>query len=464
MEGPAEPRGAFFIEGMWGIDMLQTLNSRRLILATAVATLIGMGAGTASAAVAVRTFTINTADIVDLYSGTFDPALTPCVAPATQECTFFGGTLPATRQIVITPTGTGSGTLNVNYDTISGEILQVNSLVINLPTLSLLVTQLVPPNVATISVIPGNNVPTTSPQDVPFVESGTGTLGRDLDGAGFNLMLGAGTADPDQAPAIGQAAVFQHNDSPLVDAPDFAVFAEIVDTCTGSPSLCGLITSGLLTLDAIKYRLEGTIGCKPAGSSLILKAQTVNNSIYRVNLTTTTADTDCDLDGDSQRCGQLPRRGQCGPGGHRRRPAWQRLRQLPAWWRTTPGPRPSATPTRDAFGNRCDGDLNNNNFTNASGQHTVSRPQLGQPSIAPVYQQGGHQLQRLRERAGQHAVQVACLVRRQARARARKGPGSRDGSISSRLGEQSPSRLSLFRTPDGPSRRADRTHRLILRG
>lgn len=38
----------------------------------------------------------------------------------------------------------------------------------------------------------------------------------------------------------------------------------------------------------------------------------------------------------------------------------------------------------DGFGNRCDGDLNNNNATNA--QDTVLfRQQLGQPSVAPVY-------------------------------------------------------------------------------
>jgi len=38
----------------------------------------------------------------------------------------------------------------------------------------------------------------------------------------------------------------------------------------------------------------------------------------------------------------------------------------------------------DGYGNRCDGDLNNNNFTNA--QDTVLfRTQLGQPSVPPVY-------------------------------------------------------------------------------
>jgi len=38
----------------------------------------------------------------------------------------------------------------------------------------------------------------------------------------------------------------------------------------------------------------------------------------------------------------------------------------------------------DGFGNRCDGDLNNNNTTNAQ-DYVLFRQQLGQPSAAPVY-------------------------------------------------------------------------------
>jgi hypothetical protein len=40
----------------------------------------------------------------------------------------------------------------------------------------------------------------------------------------------------------------------------------------------------------------------------------------------------------------------------------------------------------DGFGNRCDGDLNNNNFTNAQ-DTTLFRAQLGKPSVAPTYNQ-----------------------------------------------------------------------------
>jgi hypothetical protein len=38
----------------------------------------------------------------------------------------------------------------------------------------------------------------------------------------------------------------------------------------------------------------------------------------------------------------------------------------------------------DGFGNRCDGDLNNNNVTNSQ-DYVLFRQQLGQPSVAPTY-------------------------------------------------------------------------------
>jgi hypothetical protein len=38
----------------------------------------------------------------------------------------------------------------------------------------------------------------------------------------------------------------------------------------------------------------------------------------------------------------------------------------------------------DGYGNRCDGDLNNNGSTNAQ-DTTLYRQQLGQPSVAPTY-------------------------------------------------------------------------------
>ncbi len=362
--------------------MSHTASKRLRALAAAAGLCAGLGAGTASAAIATRTFTIATADIVDLYSATFDAALTACTVPAAAECTFFGGTPPAGRAIAITPTGSGSGTLNVNYDTVTGEITQVNSMVINLPTLSLVITQ--PNNVTTVTVIPGNGLPVAN--DTAFVESGTGTLGRDLDGSGFQLLLGQGTADPDQSPVVGIASVFHHNDSPNPDAPDFAVFPDIVDNCTDTnppQGACGLITLNLLTLDAVRYRLEGRIGCSAAGSSLVLKSQTANGSIYRVNLTTTTGDTDCDLDGvlnAADNCPDEPNAGQADQDGDGRGNVCDNCRNIA----NNTGLAAQCNSDADAFGNRCDGDMNGNGATNAQ-DTTLFRQALGQASPAPSY-------------------------------------------------------------------------------
>jgi len=264
----------------------------------------------------------------------------------------------------------------VNYDTISGEILQVNSLLINLPTLTLVIQ-----GSTTVNVIPGNNVPTTSPQDIPFVEAGTGTLGRDLDGPAPQTVLGQGTADPDQAPAIGQAAIFQHNDSPNVDVPDFAVFTDIVDSCSGPA--CALIGSGILSLDGVRYRLEGTIGCRSGGNSLVLKTQTANNSIYRVNLTAATSEADCDLDtvaNAADNCPDEANLNQADTDGDLRGNACDNCRLVA----NNTGAAAQCNSDGDLFGNRCDGDQNNNGSTNAQ-DTTLFRQQLGQASIAPVY-------------------------------------------------------------------------------
>lgn len=356
--------------------MTHTASKRLRALAAAVGLCAGLGAGSASAAIATRTFTVNTADIVDLYSSTFDGALVPCVAPATQECTFFNGTTPAGRAIVITPTGTGSGTINVNYDTITGEITQVNSLLINLPQIQLVIS-----GTTIVNVIPGNAAPVAA--DNAFIESGTGTLGRDLDGTFPGTAIGQGTADPDQAPVIGQAAVFHHNDAPNPDAPDFAVFNDVVDNCTGP--LCALIGSGLLSLDGVRYRIEGRISCSAAGNSLVLKTQTANNSIYRVNFTASTTDADCDLDtvaNGADNCPDEPNVGQADQDADGRGNACDNCRNVA----NNAGASAQADSNGDGFGNRCDADLNNNGSTNAQ-DTTLYRQQLGQPSLAPNFNQ-----------------------------------------------------------------------------
>jgi hypothetical protein len=226
-------------------------------------------------------FTVSSAQIVDLYSATFDGALTPCNGsePDPDECTFFSGDQTTnTRAISVAsaPASNASGTFNVTYDSVTGEISQVNSMLINLPDAVLTIA-----GTTVVTVTQGNATPAAN--DTLFIESGTGTLGRDLDGAGPATALGQGTADADQIRALIGAGtgLFEHAEPGAIpDAPDFSVFNDIVDNCTGD--LCALI--GILSLDGVRYRLLGTTTA--AGGSFQLQTQTANNSIYKVNFTT----------------------------------------------------------------------------------------------------------------------------------------------------------------------------------
>ncbi len=352
------------------------VNRIKVVLVAAAAALL-----VAPANGATRNFTVSAAQIIDLYSATYDPPLTPCAAPVTQECTFFSGTSPATRAITILQTGSGTGTMNVAYNDATGEITQVNSMIINLPTLKLTIAPLGGGSTF-VDVIPGNAVPTAN--DTPFVESGTGTLGRDLDKF-MGTAVGQGTADADQAPAIGQIAVFQHDDFPNRDVPDSAVFSDIIDVCVdNAPAVnCALITLDLLTLDGVRYRLEGRIGCSASGHALVLKTQTANNSIYRVNFTATANDVDCDGDTVANaldNCPDVSNVTQTDDDVDGRGNVCDNCIALS----NNIGAGAQADSDNDGFGNRCDGDLNNNGATNAQ-DTSQFRPLLGSPSVGPVF-------------------------------------------------------------------------------
>jgi hypothetical protein len=222
-------------------------------------------ATSAQAAIVGGSFTISSVDIVDLYSATFDGGLIPCASPPgtppydAATCTFFNGYTPTTRNIVIAQTGTGNGTLDVQYDNATGAIAQVDLMDLYLPRIVL--------------TIAGSTVVTADPNTGPalgltFIRGGTV-------GAPQN------TVDADEGSGIGVVNVFRHDDAPNLSAPDFATFSDIVDSCTGG--LCGLI--GILSLDGVRYQLEGTVSGE-GGDNLSLLVQTANNSVYRVNLTT----------------------------------------------------------------------------------------------------------------------------------------------------------------------------------
>jgi hypothetical protein len=254
---------------------------KRLITQLGIAGALSVISISAFAATVNANFNIASAQIVDLYSATFDGALSPCAGtePDPDECTFFAGDqTPNPRNIAVSsaPASNATGTFNVDYDDVTGNILTVNSMILNMPDAVLTIQ-----GTTIVTVTQGNSLPAVN--DTLFIESGTGTLGRDLDGAGAGTALGQGTADAHQVRALaGSAAgLFEHDDAPNLDAPDFAVFADIVDSCTGG--LCALIP--ILSLDGVRYRLLGTVSAT-GGDTLQLQTQTGNNSIYKVNLTT----------------------------------------------------------------------------------------------------------------------------------------------------------------------------------
>jgi len=248
---------------------------RRLSTQLAVASALALISISAFGATVNANFSIASASILDLYSATFDGALSPCegTEPDPDECTFFNGDQTGnTRAIAIAsgPASNATGTFNVDYDDITGNILTVNSMLINLPDAVLTIS-----GTTIVEVVQGNSVPTAN--DTLFIESGTGALN--------------GTADAHQVRALaGSAAgLFEHDDAPNLDAPDFATFTDIVDLChngdevSGSGPLCALIP--ILSLDGVRYRLLGTVS-GAGGDTLQLQTQTGNNSIYKVNLTT----------------------------------------------------------------------------------------------------------------------------------------------------------------------------------
>ncbi|MDH3432179.1 MAG: VPLPA-CTERM sorting domain-containing protein, partial [Gammaproteobacteria bacterium] len=151
---------------------------------------------------------------------------------------------------------------NVTYDSVTGEISQVNSMVLNMPDAVLTIA-----GATVVTVTQGNGVPTAN--DTLFIESGTGAPNGTADADQIRALIGSGTG------------LFEHDDAPNTDAPDFATFADIVDSCVG-PN-CPLIP--LLSLDGVRYRLLGTVNGL-GGDTLQLQTQTANNSIYKVNFTT----------------------------------------------------------------------------------------------------------------------------------------------------------------------------------
>ena len=194
---------------------------------------------------------IVSAQLVDLYSATFDGALnTDCsAAPDLELCDFFGGNhFLNPRNIQITNFGTGSGVIDFDGTTL-------NQLDIQLPELQLVINA----GTATETVINTNGA--ASPDGIFANASGTPHSDN------------AGTSN------------WQHEGAPNI-VIDFATFTDIVDTtdpeqCSGA--LCALI--GVLSLDGVRYQLDGT-PTPLGGDDFTLWGQTGNNSIYQIDFQT----------------------------------------------------------------------------------------------------------------------------------------------------------------------------------
>jgi len=210
-------------------------------------TRLGVAAVLSVAALSAQAASIVDAQLVDLYSATFDGALTPDAG------LFFGGDPSLNpRNIVVTSLGTGSGTIVYDGTTLS----QLN---IVLPQMSLLLNG----GQSTETTVLTNGVPITLDITTPATDTEAGYAGFQVEGA----------------PAIiADFATF----STIVNAGDDTMCYGAAGPGTGAGPLCGLI--GILTLDGVRYELEGSI----AGNDLVLSVQTGNNSIYQINLTVAT--------------------------------------------------------------------------------------------------------------------------------------------------------------------------------
>jgi hypothetical protein len=227
------------------------MKSSKLAIAITVGGICAGAASVSQAAIISQTFNITSAAVTTLYSGTLDA---PCTPNPAGSFFFCSAPLPASA-ITITNLGGGSGTIDLKYDDVTGEITEITNMDMIVNDMDIAITTSSLGN-ADVTVRQGNNVPTTT--DLPFLRIGTGA---------------DGSADVDQNPAVG---VFQHNGAPST-VLDFATFSNIVDSCTGG-AVCNLIP--LLSIDALRYEIQASVVGGALGGTL--RAETSNNSNFIV--------------------------------------------------------------------------------------------------------------------------------------------------------------------------------------
>jgi len=241
----------------------------KTILTLSAASLLA--ASVAQGAIVSGTFNVSSAQLTRLYSGSFDPACTPNGGtPGTAGSSFFFcSNLPGTF-VTIAPAAGGGGTITMDYDNVTGEVTQMTSFDVFASDMA--ITLGVPFGGTTIGVVQGNGIgwPAGAPGAVAddFVRIRAGT-------AGVN-----GSVDADVN--VGSAVSFQHQAPGIqADATSFALFTQIVDSCTGPG--CALIPA--LAISARRYELLGTVSGDTFNGAF--RAETSNNSNYLMNFQST---------------------------------------------------------------------------------------------------------------------------------------------------------------------------------
>jgi len=196
--------------------------------------------------------------ITDLFSATFDGALSPCTPADPSYCSFFNGKPGPTRQIIVTPTPTGVINAVPNGITpvpVSGSYLD---LTLNGPRTQLTIAGGTIAFPALVLTIQGTTIVNASGAGVVF-SSAPQTTAVDANGrAEFLINL---------APAT---------------AVDFSTFSIVVPPGACSGPLCSIIP--ILTLDMVKYRLVVDYNADFSTFTADFIGQTGNNSILSIKM------------------------------------------------------------------------------------------------------------------------------------------------------------------------------------
>ncbi|MBN8279470.1 MAG: choice-of-anchor D domain-containing protein [Gammaproteobacteria bacterium] len=233
-------------------------------IATAVAALV-LGAATTAVADPVQVDVTSPANgFTDLFSATFDGALSPCAPSDPAWCAFFNGKPGVNRNIVITPTPTGA----------------INAVPIGITPVPAAGSYL------DITVNPGRTQVTLAGGTIA-VPAITLTIQGGTPNSTVVAASGAGVVF-DAAPQVASldangVGEFLVNLAPAT-AVDFSTFSIIVGAPNGSCAgpLCAIIP--ILTLDMVRYRL--LIDFDPTFTTFTASfiGQTGNNSILSIQM------------------------------------------------------------------------------------------------------------------------------------------------------------------------------------